>query len=272
MLAFCCYNIWEHIKLVEHWEETSATETVLFDFPSMIMMLVPVVVALHINTDYQDGTIRNKITVGCSRASIYVANLTVLSVTSLLYMTLYVVLSLLIGIPLFGWPQSPLLEIVSHIFTCVLITLSITALHTLLATVITSRSVSIVVIFVSVTMMFGSLFIDMALANTETILDYDKITYITTENGDMKMQYFDKEGNLIPVDALKEIPNPHYVHEPLRSIYAMALDLNPGGQSLQLMGSTEHRSPDWVLMVNAVAVILILSGAGLLLFQRKDLK
>lgn len=53
----------------------AALDECILSFAPMLFILLPIVCGLFINTDYHDGTIRNKITVGRSRGSVYIANL-----------------------------------------------------------------------------------------------------------------------------------------------------------------------------------------------------
>ena len=49
----------------------------VFQSAILLFILLPALGALFINTDYHDGTIRNKLTVGHTRVAVYLSNLLV---------------------------------------------------------------------------------------------------------------------------------------------------------------------------------------------------
>ncbi len=52
----------------------------------------------------------------------------------------------------------------------------------------------------------------------------------------------------------------------------LILEMNLGGKTVELLENTCRISPLWVLAVNAGSVALLSTMAGLLLFQKKDIK
>ena len=61
---------------------------VFFDYTFLICLLTPIFICIFINSDYNNGTIRNKIISGYSKTNIYLANLITTILVSLLYMVI----------------------------------------------------------------------------------------------------------------------------------------------------------------------------------------
>lgn len=59
--------------------------------------------SLFIGTEYNDGTIRNKVVVGHTRVSIYMANFITVAVASVIMCVVYFIAYLCVGIPLLGF-------------------------------------------------------------------------------------------------------------------------------------------------------------------------
>ena len=69
----------------------------IFGFLGPAALLVPVTAALFVNTDYHDGVIRSKLSVGHSRAAVYLADLFVCALAGLFYFAVHLLLTLPLG-------------------------------------------------------------------------------------------------------------------------------------------------------------------------------
>ena len=63
-------------------------------------------------------------------------------------------------------------------------------------------------------------------------------------------------------------PNPHYPRGTKRKVYEFLFDFLPGAQSLRL---SEAGLCSWQPPVYSLAITVLFSGAGILLFRKKDL-
>ena len=67
-------------------------------------------------------------------------------------------------------------------------------------------------------------------------------------------------------------PNPNYIPEgsPKRAFYNFLMDFMPGGQALQIAGHTIDNLSK--ICLYDIGWLVVLTGAGVLIFRRKDLK
>ena len=65
-------------------------------------------------------------------------------------------------------------------------------------------------------------------------------------------------------------PNPKYPSETKKKVYKTLLDINPAGQMFQLAGRTAPNLK--VLPLYSLGIIVVFTGAGLVLFKKKELK
>lgn len=68
----------------------------------------------------------------------------------------------------------------------------------------------------------------------------------------------------------REEPNPKYLEGTKREIVQSLYDINPGGQAIQCAGMTAINPLR--LPVYSLVIILVATGAGCILFQKRDLK
>ena len=250
----------------------------LFQSAILLFILLPALGALFINTDYHDGTIRNKLTVGHTRARIYLSNLITNCATGAIYITAYEIIYLLVGFPLLGGLSRPQ-EFLIKLGILLLVFLSLTAIFTLLATMITNRSVLLYCALLGVGLVLAAQMLNARLAASEMVDDYGGVSFTTNEDGTVTTHYLDKNGNPIKPEDIPRVPNPSYVKEPMRSFLRTVNNIQPGGQLVEIL-EDGHEEPDgskpqtpyWQLAAYALATSLVFTGAGILLFRRKDLK
>lgn len=231
----------------------SSLDTAFLYYVLFIAFLIPIVCTLFIGTDYADGTIRNKVVCGHSKSSLYLSNLILCSVGSLIMCTAAVVPGLALGLPLLGgFAMGPARAI---LFFAGVYTLSLvwTALFTFLAMLVSSRTITAAAaMLLSLALLSAGAYLEGRLEAAPTIQGYH-----LTVNGEV-------------VEA-EESPNPAYVPEgPVRDTLQFLSDFTPGGQTLQHVNQ-RAKQPEKLIAYDAVLFVLT-TGAGLLLFKRKDLK
>lgn len=250
----------------------------VFQSAILLFILLPALGALFINTDYHDGTIRNKLTVGHTRVAVYLSNLLVNCAAGAIYIAAYEVVYLLVGFPLLGGLSRPQAFLIK-LGMLSLVLLSLTAIFTLLGTLITNRSVLLYCALLGVGLILAAQMLNARLAAPEMVDDYGGVSYTTNEDGTITTHYLDKEGNPIKPEDIPRVPNPSYVKEPMRSFLRTVNSIQPGGQLAEIL-EDGHEEPDgskpqtpyWQLACYALATSLAFTGAGILLFRRKDLK
>ena len=229
-------------------------EQFLFSFTGLIGILLAAFVGLFLGTEYSDGVLRSKLTVGHSRTAVYLSNLIAAVIASFLMCLTYIVIILAVGVPVYGPPAVEPLALLRRMMEAFAMCMAYCALFTLVA------------------MNWGN----RSLSATACILGVLALIWVTSN---MRNQLMQPEfyANVVFDDALQDWveselrPNPGYVGEPLRSVYCFFRDVLPMGQGMELNVTTIwDRSP--LLAVYSLAVTAVSTAAGLLLFRRKDIK
>ena len=231
----------------------SSIDTAFLYYVLFIALLIPVVCSLFIGVEYADGTMRNKLVTGHSKKSVYLSNLILCSVASLIMCTSAVVPGLCMGLPLLGGFAMGRTRAILFFAGVYALSLAWTALFTLLSMLVSNRTVSAVTaILLSLALLSVGAYLEGRLEARPTIQGYT-----LTVNGE--------------VAEAAESPNPAYLPEgPVRNAFQFLSDFTPGGQTLQHINQ-KAKHPELLILYDAV-IFLISTAAGLFLFQRKDLK
>lgn len=275
-------NIFSVQRDVAHGIKDLTIDDSIITFAPMLFILLPIVCGLYINTDYHDGTIRNKISVGRTRSSVYISNLLIVWLVEIFYTVIHLVVALVGGI---GIGFSNLQSVALRSALLLLTIAALAAIAVFIATIMTGRYALVLCALIAVGMMFGSQLINGILESPDTISDIEEVEYTTVEDGLMEPKFIDSEGNVY--DSTMDIPtkpNPAYIREPLRSILRTYNNVSPGGQLWEIIqrGHQEWdikaqtmvilETPYWQLALYSVCVTAGFTFLGLLLFRRKDLK
>lgn len=227
-------------------------DTACFTFAFLSPILLSLLAALFISSEYSDGTMRNKCVAGHRRGSIYLANLLVCMAAGSMLCAAYMLPYLCLALPLLGHFEAPLQTVLLYIGLNLLLIFAFAALYTLTAMLIPSKAhTAATCILLVFTLLFAGVHITSALNEPEY---YSAYSY--TENG-------------VTVEAAEE-RNPNYLTGTKRQVYEFLHDFTPGGQVLQLANmNTEHPVQ---LALYSSAIILVSACGGMLAFRRKDLK
>lgn len=218
-------------------------------FP-FLSLLQAAFTSLFLGTEYQDGTLRNKLIAGHSRRSVYGAYLAAATVGGFVILLGWLA-GCGVGALRFGWftmPGRTMLLVMAVIF---LLTAALTAVFTLVALLLSNRAVAAVVAIAMAFLLIvaGSVFYN-ALTEPELVQ-----SAVTTENG---FEYTEPE------------PNPYYVSGSRRAVYQFAVDALPTGQAIQLANRELARPA--LSMAASVGLVGLCAAVGMALFRRKDLK
>ena len=227
-------------------------EDMLFQNCIIIGFVSAVVVGMFLGTEYSDGTIRNKIAVGHTRASIYLANLIVCAAASALLLLISLALGFGLGSFLLdplGLPMKVLL-----LYTCIglLTTVSFASIYTLVAMLSPSKaSGAVLCLVLALVLLFATSAVEGALTEPEMVQDF-----------------------VMSVDGTPNLgephPNPRYVTGTKRAVLEVIYDILPTGQAFQI--SNNECAHPARLPAFSLLVALVTSAAGALLFRRRDLK
>lgn len=209
--------------------------------------------SLFVGTEYSDGTIRNKIVAGQKRTVIYLSNLITCVVAGGLMCAASFLTYLCVGLPLLGTFEGESKTVVLLVLCVFILSAAYSAIFTLVAMLNQNKAiVAVICILSAFVLMFSG-------------------TYITSRLNEPEMRdsytYMDDTGNIVIDEAQ---PNPYYIGGTKREVYEALLDFLPGGQSIQIANQSAEKP--WLLMLYSGIIIAGATGAGLLLFRKKDLK
>jgi len=203
---------------------------------------------LFLNTEYGEGTVRNKLSVGHTRREVYLSHFFTIEIASLLMVLLWAVGGC-VGIPFAGIWQFGFDGLAFYILVIVAFSTVYAAAITFIGVLCTGRSAIILTILAWLVTTFAAITLLNALHQAE------QVTFMSISEG---------------VETVEMIPNPHYIAGTKRDIYEFLMDLLPFGQALQVQ-DTDVAHPVRVFVCDVVSTLAFTLG-GLMLFRKKDLK
>ena len=230
----------------------SQLDLYFFQFINANIVSAAVFCPLFLSSEYGDGALRNKLMVGRTRPQIYLANLAVNCLYGATACLAAVVAGLCVGVPLLGWFQNAGPgKILLYVLLALATTWVCAALYTFLSMVVASRGVAITLcILLAFGLILLGQYLYLALSQEEVLT-----ALFYTDTGEM---------------AVSEQPNPAYLTGFARQVYQFFYELTPGGQAYQILGMSAQ-SPLRMLGYSGLVFVLV-TGLGLAIFQKKDVK
>ncbi len=221
-----------------------------FHFAVVIGAFCALFCSMFLETEYSDGTIRNKIIVGHTRTGIYLANLISVFAATLLIMVAWLI-GALTAVPVLGVWEMGVPNLLAYLFIAVMFEAAFSAIFTFICMQSTNEAVTVAV---SMLLFLGLLVFSSKIYNA---LDEPEMTssVIITANG---------------MEMSEPAPNPNYVRGVTRMIYEFITDFLPAGQGLQ-MWQLEIRNSVRMIM-SSIAITVLTTSCGIIVFKRKDLK
>ena len=233
--------------------EAYTLEDYYFQFLIYAGFVFAVVSSMFLGTDYNDGTIRNKLIVGHTRANVYLANLVVTFVAGLLIMCAWFI-GAFVGVPALGFFTLSPANLVGYFLICVLLVAAYSAINTFIAMLSSNKTITVLIsLGLTIGMLLCASLLYNALEAPETINFYDGISI---------------SGLTAP--AGETVANPSYIGGVLRSIFQMLLNILPAGQSVNV--AFLHVEHYYIMLLSSVAVTVVITALGIVLFGKKDLK
>ena len=227
-------------------------DSTIFIYALFVPLMVSLLTALFIGSDYSDGTIRNKLIAGHVRRKIYAANLISNVEAAFILCFAFGLSHICAGTPLLGWFVSDVKTILLYLLVTFAMTAACIAIFTLISMLCSNKAYSVAgCILVIFMLLFVGVRITAALNEPET---YGAYSYMS-------------EGVMVEED---ETPNPNYVSGTKRQVYMFLNEFLPGGQILRLSSmNAEH--PGRYAVYDGI-IFALTTGCGIFLFKRKDLK
>lgn len=221
----------------------------LFVYALLLGFGMAAFIPLFFGAEYSDGAIRNKLIIGHSRLSVYMAHLVTSVAVSALAAAAYLAPVLAIGVFAYEPPNMDAGTLLFMLLGTLALLAAYCALYTFIIMNWGNKSRAAVICLT------GMLALYLAAGNIETSLTHPE--YMFTEITD--------SGEIIYGD-----PNPRYVGGTKREALENLLDLLPTGQSIQYM-RVKVNDPAR-LTLYALVDTTALTALGAILFQRKNLK
>ncbi len=213
-----------------------------------------VFISLFIGAEFSEGTIRNKLTVGHTRSAIYFSNLITCSVVSLFYHLIYIVVLFGAGSFLLKSWNTPVKTLMILTALSLMTVIALSAIFTMLAMLIHSRSIgAVTAMLVAMAMLIAS----MTIVSMLSAREYIDNAFVMNEVGEF-----------VKSDP---IPNPRYLTGVKREVYQHILNFIPVGQMLQF-GNLQDIPQMYFLPWYSIIVVIICTGTGLVIFQRKNIR
>ncbi|MDE5858973.1 MAG: ABC transporter permease [Oscillospiraceae bacterium] len=233
MLALGIYSPIDHYNIMQKEGRTVSLDSGIFMFMLIIPLILPIFCGFFIGTEYSDGTMRNKIIIGGTRITVYIANFLICTAAAFIISAAYAVPYLIFGIPLLGFFNAGIAWVVVISLCVMAVTGVLTAIFTLISMLIPNKANGAVSSIIIGLVMFifgayGGLYIRSSL---------------------------DAQGNL---------------SDTRRAFYEFLYDFLPYCQIIQL-GNMEAAHP-LSMFLYSVLISAAAIGLGLLFFKRKDLK
>lgn len=242
------------LHYMDNIDEKSAwtMDSTIFIYSLFVPLMVSLLTALFIGSDYNDGTMRNKLIAGQVRRNIYAANLVVNMEAAFLLCFAFWISHICIGTPLLGWFVSDAKKILGYLLVTLAMVAACVAIFTLISMLCSNKAYSVAgCILIIFMLLFVGVRITAALNEPEM---YDAYSYMS-------------EGVTVQED---ETPNPNYVSGVKRQIYNFLNEFLPGGQMIKLSNmNAEHLGR---YAVYDGIIFAFVTGCGIFSFRRKDLK
>ena len=207
----------------------------------------------YIGSEYSDGTLRNKIAVGCTRSNIYLANLVVVVAAGILFTITQMAVSVCVGLPFLGvliWEA--LSPVGWRILAALIMILCYGAIFAFFAMQDSNKSRSLLISFVlALAIIFGGIV-------TGSRLNESELTsrMILQEDGSYQREF--------------GLPNPRYITGTTRTIYTFLDACIPSSQAYNIARSEGVFNP--LAIICQLCVTLATTAAGVAMFKKKDIK
>lgn len=215
-----------------------------------IGVVMAVFCSLFIGTEYSDGTIRNKVVIGQKRTSIYLSNLIICALVSVVMCAAFFIAYLCIGIPLLRFFEMDIKQVLLFTLAVFVLAIAFASIFTLISMLNHNKAITAVVcILLAFLLLFAGAQFNKMLNEPET-----NMGLMMTDNG----------------QEYQEIPNPNYLEGGERKVVQFLYDFVPGGQALQCVSLEANNIT--VLPAYSLIIIVLTTGFGVFFFKKKELK
>lgn len=217
-----------------------------------VCILLAVLCCIFCGEEYDEGTIRNKVSAGHSRNKIYSSQLLSCFAAGISMSLAYLIPSTLLGVTLLGSFYRSTGELLAYLLSGILLTAACVSVYCLITAAIQSRNAgTVITVFILLLVIYFGMIVkqrlEMPPEYTKHVYDYEKGEWIIS---------FDE--------------NPFYPRGALRVFFETMYVFLPSTQAYQIFYMTSRNIPG--LMISSAIITVLSVLTGLKIFSRKDLK
>ena len=226
-------------------------DRVFFAYTLLIGLASSVFCGLFIGIEHGDGTLLNKLIVGHSKTSVYLANLVVCIAVGIAFCLSFIIPMLAIGLPRLGFSDLGLPALLALTGITLVMSAAFTGIFMLIAMLCQNKAVcAVACILCFIALLCLAAAINGSLQEPEYLN-----SYVTTVSG---------------IGEMQNEPNPHYLTGTKREVYQFFLDLLPSGQVFQFVEFSMVHT--WLLPVYSLLILALTSITGMLAFRKKNIR
>ncbi|MDE7424208.1 MAG: ABC transporter permease subunit [Lachnospiraceae bacterium] len=262
---FCVFMQWWDVKrnsalyaeLAELGMNYNA-DNLIFAGGLYLIFVISVFISIFVGTEYSDGTIRNKLIVGHTRSNIYLSKFIVCATANIVMHLLYILVVLVFGNLLINGTTMTMMEIISFTIVSIMAILALTALLVLLSISNQSKAIgAVVLLLTTLILFFAALETGSRLVEPEYSDYYESIV-------------IDEETNKLITEETVEKPNHLALTGTKREIYEFLYNFLPVSQIYQI--AMQNSDNLWLIMIYDCLIMIVTTGTGIVIFQKKNLK
>lgn len=231
--------------------EGAYLDKILNEFIMYIGLFIAIFVSIFVGKEYGQGIIRNKIIVGHSRISIFLSNLIISIVVSLLCEIIYLIIVFLIGIPLFEQMQMSFSQFAIVLLNTALIIISFCSIYNFITMICSEITISISICII--------LFVAMFVAQAALGLTANSRKYIEHAFWDNGNKYI-----------ISQEPDPNYPGDENVKQARMLYLFIPQGQAMKIGNNDLTYSVQ--MTISSIILICVVNIVGVCIFSKKELK
>ena len=249
--AFLLFTNWDYIH--RNPDFLLSSDDFVFAGANYAGIVIAIVIGIFVGTDYSNGTIRNKIIIGHSKTAVYLSNLIVCSTAAVIMHLAFI--AVIIGcsaLGIIGEIVTPAGTMAWVILTSVF---AISAMMLFISMIIPKKSAGVVTAMVlSIFMIVIANSVDYRLSAPEYIMPYH-VSFMSDDGTEQEVEQ-------------PTVENPKYLAGIKREVCQFFHDTLPADQIMQINNAACRAD----FIPRSCAVIAVTTGAGILIFRKKDLK
>lgn len=250
---FFIFNNFTMQSMVGKENMTYNMDKMMLNYINIVGLFLAMFTSLFIGTEYDYGTIRNKIIVGHTRTSIYFSNLIISIVVGLLLEIVYMLIIVGIGIPLLANLELSLSQYLIIFLEIIVIIIAYSSFFTLISFACSNVTFSTTACML---LLLGMYVVSSNLA------------YPINMPKNIKESYYDEQG---VEHVIRTIPNPNYPSEEKMFIYKNIYYSIPTGQGYEISEKLNN-ADTFNLLAYSGSFICIVNIVGVYVFNKKELK